>query len=151
VNIPPHFALDIHHQPHLLEHQTAEQYLDAYAAIQPDNEEDIVDRAAIVATGELWEVYLWTSTLGHYYAAASTLEGALGWVSEMRREDREGERPAIGSAWTRGGEPLTWYVQEVGKVVRLSSHQPGEDSEWCSLALWPGSYRPASERQHHER
>lgn len=77
LNFPPHFALDIHHQPHLLEHQTAEAYLDAFAAIQEGNEDDILDRPRIVALGELWEVYLHTSTVAHYHAMAPTLEEAI--------------------------------------------------------------------------
>lgn len=52
--------------------------------------------------------------------------------------------PAIGSAWIRSGDPLTWYVEAVGKTVRLSSRQAGEDSEWCPISIWPGPYRKAA-------
>jgi hypothetical protein len=77
LNIPNHFALDIHHQPHLLEHQTVEQYLDGYLDIDPDNAEDMLDREEMVATNSVWHVYLWTSTVGHYDVFAATLEKAL--------------------------------------------------------------------------
>lgn len=77
MKLPKHINLTIEHNPHASHYLTAEEYLDEDLK---DFASDIApaDRAAMIATGEIWEIQWYPDTpIGFYVVAAATLERAL--------------------------------------------------------------------------
>jgi hypothetical protein len=77
MNLPRHIELSIHHNPHRGDYETIERWLELNE--QRDGAEITpADRAAILATGELWVVRWYPETpVGWCAVAAATLPRAL--------------------------------------------------------------------------
>lgn len=91
--LPPHICLRISHNPHRGEYQTIEHWLYVHlvgaTAGTGFTADDIIqpaDRAAILATGEVWIISWCPSTpVGPCEVVAATLERALELASKVER------------------------------------------------------------------
>ena len=77
LQLPKHIGLTIEHQPHEMNYETVEQWLEwnknrKYCEVAPE------DEAAIIESGEIWGVQWYPDTpVGFYAVAAATLDRAL--------------------------------------------------------------------------
>lgn len=84
MKLPSHIALTIEHNPHAANYQTAAEwlehhlYFDEIAKIPRDESVTPEDRAAILASGEVWKISWHPDTpVGSCSVVAATLERAL--------------------------------------------------------------------------
>jgi len=87
--LPRHLNLTIEHNPHKAYYQTVEQWLDDDGPDAKDGDElRPEDRAAILATGELWTVQWYPNTpIGSVLVCAATLPRVLERALEVAGVD----------------------------------------------------------------
>lgn len=111
-----HISLTIEHQPHAVNYQTVEEWLDDHPEqFEPD------DCAKMVATGEVWYVIWHPHTpVGFCHVAASTLERAIQLsLAEAEDQNLTADKPAVVRA-------------AVGDIVRIDPAPiPGMTARWA--------------------